>query len=132
MAHCNYQGLLGSYKHSNAISGHHLKLDYLREALCFTNSPDIFCMTESKLSPKILDSELIISGYETFCHDRTRKGGGIFIYCRQTLRPKAIIDPKPTIEALAIKLQLTHGNSMIICGVYRPPSSDVKWIKEFF
>ena len=59
-------------------------------------------------------------------------GGGVLIYCRQTLRPKAIIDPKPTIEALAIKLQLTHGNSMIICGVYHLPSSDAKWMNEFF
>ena len=89
-------------------------------------------MIESKLSPKIPDSELTISGYETFGHNRTRKGGGVLIYCRQILRPKAIIDPKPTLEALAIKLQLTLDNSMIICGVYHPPSSDAMWMNEFF
>ena len=79
--HCNCQGLLNSYSKATSTSGYHYKLDYLKHLLNFTNSPNIFCITETKLSARVPNSEITIANYKTFRCDRNRKGGGVLLYC---------------------------------------------------
>ena len=65
------------------------KLDNLT-LLCKAHSPDIVCISESWLSPEILDSELQISNYTLFRRDRNRHGGGFASYILSSLSPSLV------------------------------------------
>ena len=55
--------------------------------------------------------------------DRTRKGGGVAIYCKQELRTVMIIYIACKFEIIAIKVYTVCGKAFTICCAYRSPSS---------
>ena len=124
IVHCNVQGCLSSHNH--------VKLDHLRDLLGQHNSPNIFYITKTKLSSKICNSEISIPGYVTHMCNRTRHGGGVAIYSKQSLRPCIISDIESSLEIESIKAFLSNGKASTICCVYRPLSSDASWIHSFY
>ena len=48
--------------------------------MTYFHCPDVICITESWLCSDILDSEILISGYQTMRLDRNRHGGGVLMY----------------------------------------------------
>ena len=54
-----------------------------------SSDPDIIGVTESWSTGDILDSELMLSGYEMFRCDRATNnvGGGVLLYVRSVLKP---------------------------------------------
>ena len=66
IAHLNTNGLLS-------------KLDFLRIMLQEAKF-DIFCISESKLDANIHDNEIKIDGYDLYCLDCNRHGGGVLLY----------------------------------------------------
>ena len=51
-------------------------------ALCKANSYDVVHIVETWLDSEISDSEVNISGYRVFRHDRNHHGGGVLIYVK--------------------------------------------------
>ena len=72
---CNIQGLLGSVAKSISEAGSHVKLDFFRHLLSLKGAPSVFALTETKVSSRILDSEIAIDGYDIIRRDRNRQGG---------------------------------------------------------
>ena len=60
------------------------KLDELC-VLCVDNSYDIICIVESLLSDVVANTELYIPGFIIFRKDRSRHGGGIIVFVKNTL-----------------------------------------------
>ena len=132
--HLNIQGLLGSFKSVSTDVGSHSKLDFLRHML-INAPPTIFCLSETKLSNKIDNSELSIAGYEVFRNDRTRNGGGVAVYCRSTFNPSVLSFPPDLIstklESLTLKVSPPGFKPFIVCSIYRPPKLPVAWVRDF-
>ena len=131
LVHCNVQGLLGAGTKRLDPSHNHNKLNMLRHLLNLRRSPEVFCISESKLSSKISNAEIQVDGYEVFRKDRTRNGGGVLIYCKSGLCPrKILLDIQTSVEAVAVKL--SFGNKpFIVCCVYRPSNSTASWLNDF-
>lgn len=92
--------------------------------------PTFVVITESWLSPDILDSTINIKGFNIFRRDRLNKrGGGIIIYVAHSFEGIPIIaTPKMDwdiigLEALWLDIRFAKLH-LVIGGIYRPPSSD--------
>ena len=84
---------------------------------------DLIAITESHLSPDILDTEIVDSSYSIFRRDRNRHGGGVMIIVRNNLPATRRHDLEvDNTELLWIDISLR--NKSIFFGVlYRPPTS---------
>ena len=99
------------------------KIDEFR-LTCLSLECDIFGVTETWLSDEILDDEVHVPGYSVLRRDRSRHGGGIALYIRESLNFEVL--PLPEL-ANAIELMIVRVFSMeftFFIGVfYRPPIS---------
>ena len=131
--HCDANGILGSIQFNSPESaGMHAKIDYIRNLLSCDSTPDVVCITESKLCKNICDSEISIQDYKLFRKDRNRVGGGVLIYCKYSLQCKQLLcEFSSNVEFVAIKADTPPKGTAIICCVYRLPSSKATWINEF-
>lgn len=90
---------------------------------------DVVAITESWLTPDILDEAVNIPGYHFIRNDRLSRGGGTGIYVINNLKYEIIdsIDnsPNANLEQLWIKLHLK--NTIIAVGtIYRPPAGNLQ------
>jgi hypothetical protein len=66
-----------------------------------------------------------IPNYNIFHQDRTAKGGGVAIYCRDSLQSSILLSrsvPKQ-LELLLLKFHLSRNKSLTVTACYRPPSA---------
>jgi hypothetical protein len=80
-------------------------------------------VSESWLRKATKNSEISIPNYNIFRQDRTAKGGGISIYCRDSLQRSVILSrsiPKQ-FELVLLKIHLSRNKSLTVVGCYRPP-----------
>ena len=54
--------------------------------LVYSANPDVLAVCESWFRKTTKNSEIIIPNYNIFRHDRTAKGGGVAIYCKDSLQ----------------------------------------------
>lgn len=93
--------------------------------LAHSASPDVLAMSESWLRKATKNPEISIPNYNIFQLDRTAKGGGVAIYCRDILQSSVILSmsvPKQ-FELLLLKTHLYRNKSLTIAACYRPPSA---------
>ena len=86
---------------------------------------DVLAVSESWLRKATNNSEIFIPNYNIFCQDRTAKGGGVAIYCRDSLQSNVILSrsiPKQ-FELLILKITLSRKKSLTVAACYRPPSA---------
>jgi hypothetical protein len=94
---------------------------------------DILMVTETWFTPK---SSRLIHGYTCYHQDRLdgRKGGGVCIYVRNSLKSKKIEltqHPPPTTHIEQVWCKIKVDGRQIICGcIYRPPAPDKKLNSE--
>ena len=100
--------------------------------LSLDNKLGIFRETELRLSAKVTNSKIDIFGFYTFRHDRNHKGVGVFIYCDQSVNLKLLLDHKPNIEAISVKVHVPLGITMIICCIYSNKILSTKWLNDFY
>ena len=62
----------------------------LLTALAHSANPDVLAVSESWLRKATKNSEISIPNYNIFRQDRTAKGGGVAIYCRDSLQSSVI------------------------------------------
>jgi hypothetical protein len=97
----------------------------LLTALAHSANPDVLAVSESWLRKATKNSEISIPNYNTFRQDRTAKGGGVAIYCRDSLQSSVILSksmPKQ-FELLILKINLSRNKSLTVAACYRPPSA---------
>ena len=63
----------------------------LLTALAHSANPDVISMSESWLRKATKNSEISIHNYNIFRQDRTAKGGGVAIYCRDSLQSSIVL-----------------------------------------
>ena len=86
----------------------------------------VLALNETKLDsdfPKELSS---VPGYQQERLDRTRNGGGVSIYIRDSIKYKRRLDvPKDDLELICIEVQPPKNKPFLVIVWYRPPSSPV-------
>ena len=87
---------------------------------------DVLGITESKLTSKIRDEDIMIPGYKFFRKDRPVEdgGGGCVLYCAESLDIVLIQNCFPanlnTLEAIWAELKF-HSQNLALSIMYRPP-----------
>ena len=102
---------------------------------CVSNSYDVICIVESWLSSDIDNTELSIPDFTIFRRDRSRHGGGIIVFVRNSLPCTVLPFEPPTLlhtplEFLPLCIEFCKHN-FCISVFYRPPSSDVAYFDDF-
>eukprot|EP00794_Sanderia_malayensis_P002896 gene2896-3347_t len=110
MLHLNINGLLS-------------KLDYMR-LLAEKVGFDILSLNETKIAADIGDEDIHINGYSVFRNDRSRHGGGVPLYVKETIEAYLVKEwEEEGIEAVWIKICLKNSSPLIACSLYRPPNN---------
>ena len=99
-------------------------IDQLR--LIMQNMPvDILAINETKLDELVPDSEIAIAGYYHIRCDRSRFGGGVLLYVRDSIPFSERNDLVPdSLEMICIEISKPHNKSFLVSTWYRPPSMD--------
>ena len=70
---------------------------------------DLFAMNETRLDSTFTDGLISISGYDLIRKDRSRTGGGVCIYLRDTINYTIREDiVPPDLEAICIEINKPH------------------------
>jgi hypothetical protein len=73
-----------------------------------------------------------LPGYTVHRQDRNRRGGGVAVYTRSDLAVTSI-DISSPVEHCTVKVSFSNAASIIICCIYRPPSSNLPaWQTSLF
>ena len=95
----------------------------------FFNYFDLFALNETRLDSTISDGLVKIFGFNVVRNDRSRKGGGVCIYLRDSINHKIRKDLIPDgLEAVCLEICKPNSRSFIVISVYHPPNSS----SEFF
>jgi len=86
--------------------------------------------SESWLKPDILNSEIFPDGYNVYRKDRFDGYGGVFLACHQSLISCELDIPDNSSELCACQIDLPNNSKLIVCSVYRPPSSDIHYLND--
>ena len=98
----------------------------------FFNYFDLFALNETCLDSTISDGLVKISGFNIVRSDRSRKGGGVCIYLRDSINYKIRKDLIPDgLEAVCLEICKTNSRSFIVISVYRPSNSSSEFFSAF-
>ena len=94
-----------------------------------STNPDIILGTETWLNSTICSSELFPPGYDVVRKDRADGYGGVCIAIKkdvifEELTCRSDVD----VEAIFTKIHLSRYQTLIICVMYRPPSSSTTYM----
>ena len=106
-------------------------IDQLR--LIMQNMPvDILAINETKLDHLAPDSEIAIAGYFHIRRDRSRFGGGVLLYVRDSIpfseRNDLVTD---SLEMICIEISKPHNKSFLVSTWYRAPNSQSALFDEY-
>jgi hypothetical protein len=94
-------------------------------ALAHSANPDVLAMSESWLRKPTKNPEISILNYNIFQQERTAKGGGVAIYCRDSIielyRPSRYVSK--IFELLLLKIHLSRNKSLTVAACYKHPSA---------
>ena len=90
---------------------------------------DVMSFSETRLNSTITDGMIQIDGYDIIRKDRSRNGGGVCIYLRNSINYQIRQDLIPAdLEAICIEITKPHSRPFVVVTVYRPPRCFI----EFF
>ena len=110
------------------------KIDELRITNGISNNEaSVVCFSETHLSSNIIDSDLLLNGYNLFRRDRLNKsGGGIAAYVNRDIHCINRNDFESIhIESLWLEIIQKISSPLLLCVLYRPPDSTVQWFENF-
>ncbi len=85
---------------------------------------DVLALNETRLDDSISNQDLFIQSYDLIRVDRSREGGGICLYVRNSLNYLERKDLlKDNFEAVCIEICKPSTSSFIVSTIYRPPSA---------
>ena len=86
----------------------------------------ILALNETKLDPRYAKELTSVAGYQQERLDRTRNGGGVSIYVRDSIKNKRRLDvPTNDLELICIESQPPKSKFFLVLAWYRPPSDPV-------
>ena len=92
---------------------------------------DVLSINETRLDDTIDNEEVRIPGYNIFCKDRFRNGGGVALYIREVFNVSERTKLVPSyLEAVCIEVKKPKSKPIIITTVYRPPSSKIDYMNQ--
>ena len=94
----------------------------------YSNSPDIIAVTETWLSDKIFDNEILPKNYTIIRKDRKTRGGGLLLAIKFSKSYQVLHSPT-NLELLSISIGSTIPT--VYCLVYIPPDSSNEYYQEF-
>ena len=93
---------------------------------------DVLALNETCLDNTISDSEIAIDSYFVVRCDRSRNGGGVDLYIRNTINAKVRSDLSDNdLEFLCVEINKPKTKPFLISSWYRPPSSTVELFDKF-
>ena len=96
---------------------------------------DMIFLTETQLSDKHLDKEILPHNYDVFRVDRKHKtGGGVLIAIKEfsfTEVKQVAIDQYPDLEIVCVECSTGKDKQTLVACCYRPPNSTQKWLLSF-
>ena len=85
---------------------------------------DIMSFSETRFNSTIPDSMIRIDGYDIIRKDRSRSGGRVCIYIRNTINYQIRHDlSAPVLEVISIEISKPHSRPFMVVVVYRPPDA---------
>ena len=78
-------------------------------------------ISESKLDETVLNSEILIPGYQILRSDRNRHGGGVLCYIKDTICFKRRENFSTEFENIFFDILLPQTKPILIGNIYRPP-----------
>ena len=93
--------------------------------LAHSANPYVLVVSESWCRKATKNPEISIPNYNISRQDRTAKGGGVAIYCRDSLQSFVLLSryvPKQ-FELLPLKIHLSRNKSLTVVACYRQPSA---------
>ena len=106
---------------------------HLDEIICLVNENGIhtLAVNETKLDNEITDNLLEIEGYTLHREDRSRNGGGVAVYVRNSLKHNRRTDiPDKSLELVCIEIETIRARLFLKFAWYRPPSALIESFKE--
>ena len=86
----------------------------------------ILALNETKLGSNFSKELTAVAGYQQEHLDRTRSGGGISVYVRNSVKYKLRSDvPKEDLELICIEVEQLKSKPFLIIAWYRPPNDPV-------
>ena len=85
---------------------------------------DIIFGSESWLKSDIKSTEVFPSNYIVYRCDRDDGYGGVFVACRDSLMSYELDLISISCELVVCQVKLSDNSSLIVCLIYRPPSSN--------
>ena len=86
----------------------------------------ILALNETKLDPGYPKELTSVAGYQQERLDRTKDGGGVSIYVRDSIKYKRRLDvPADDLELICIEVEPPKSKSFLVLAWYRPPSEPV-------
>ena len=121
------KGLVMAHLNVCSIRNNVHELNYLIKE----NTIHILAISETHLDATVLDTEISIDGYNIFRKDRDKHGGGIALYIRNNFPAKLCSEfISDSLESSWVKVHLPHLKPVLIGCCYRPPGSDVQYLKD--
>ena len=87
---------------------------------------DILTISETQIDSTISDSEIHINGYTIIRKDRTKNGGGIAFYIKNTLSysdRNDLIPDSENLEIVCVEINKRYCTSFLISNWYRVSST---------
>ena len=100
------------------------KMNYLK-MYASNNNLDLIMITETWGRKAVNDAELALQGYRLFRRDREdRRGGGVAIYCSESLRPGPCGDVNlfGFDEVVGCTIPLRNGENLLVLCIYKAPN----------
>ena len=99
------------------------------QSFVYCTFPDIIGVTETWLSDKIFNNEILPQNYSIIRKDRQSRGGGVMFAIKHSKSYQVLLSP-PDLELLTISIG--SPTSTIYCLVYIPPNSPDEYIQKYF
>jgi len=93
-----------------------------------THSTDIIFGSESWLKDVIYSNELFPTDYTVYHPDGY---GGVFVACWESYASYRLDLADCSCELVVCEIKLADNTSLIVCSVYRPPSTDEYYLQKF-
>ena len=103
------------------------------QALVYSRQLAVVIVTETWLTPDILDKEILPSGFNLYRRDipGTKRGGGVLVAIKTDIKSNRRDDLELNCEFVACEIYPSKCMKVAVCGFYRPPSTKLEYLQEF-
>ena len=99
--------------------------------LLLSNDPfDIVAISETHCDSTVTDTDILLDNYCLIRKDRSRHGGGVALYVKNSVSFESVSHPGNELEVIFIKIKLKRTNPLYLGVIYRPPNSSNDFFRK--